>query len=216
MNVEVLEKKRFLFITGIEGSGTTMMLKILDALQGVAVLGGNYHTPELSGQAAIINDATERMWNSEVPVTDEQKETCLSKIRNISIPDKYSTVVYKRSFPFIDRVHFPILEDIRRVSKDFKLLVMRRSLEANTRSILRRQFESDNGEAQERTRRAHSMLSDQLSAWDYGRWMEIAYEDIIDENRKGDILTEFAGFIEISPTLLIVQGKNITGPTIGK
>lgn len=208
----ILASSNFLFVTGIEGSGTTMMLKLLNALDEVAVLGGNYWSPSLAELAGRLNSLTEALWGPELVGRPSDREAIVDQIRALEIPAGYTHVVHKRSFPFLDSQHVPVLEEARSFAEQCGLLVMRRMLDANTRSILRRGFERETVKAQQRTYMAHAHLERQLAKLDTP-WMEIAYEDIIDTAKKPVILSNLALRFALDQQAVLAQAELITGPT---
>lgn len=212
MKTVPLETTDFLFITGVEGSGTTMMLKLLDSLPDIAVLGGNYWTPELASEASHFNALTEQLWNRKAPPNDIEREEIFQDIRHFPVPGNARLVVHKRSCPFLDPFHLPDLSDVARFTPHARLLVMRRDPDANTRSILRRGFEKEKERATARTGMALQALDTQLKDNPVPT-MQIYYEEIISPEKKAAILRNLAGFLGLDPMSLAAKADMITGPT---
>lgn len=76
-----LSSKTFIFVTGVEGSGTTMLLKVLDNLEECVAMGGNYFPQYVSDSAKHLNSLTQKLWSYPPPIL-ETKLTVKQKIRN--------------------------------------------------------------------------------------------------------------------------------------
>ena len=190
-----------------------MMLRLLDAVDGIAVLGGNYWAEDLEKEAQTLNALTQRLWNQKSPCSPQEKEEIIRKIQGLELPARYKLVVHKRSFPFLDMDHFPHIVDCFRFSADVRILNMRRDHAANTRSILRREFETDRERAAKRTDAAVERLSKELVGLEPGCVLNIDYEDIIDTEKKNNLLEEIACHIGLEPEDLSRFSHVITGPT---
>lgn len=212
-HIKKLKETNFLFITGIEGSGTTMMLKLLDAVAEVAVLGGNYWTPELGKEAHALNKLTAKLWNEKKICSRAEKKEIFEKIRELELPSHYTHVVHKRSFPFLDTNHFPHLVDCKKMARFCRILNMRRDHAANSRSILRRGFESDNEMAAMRTETAVKRLEIELEALGIDGIMHIDYESVIDIYHKDKLLGKLADLLDLDSSMLKRNAHIITEPT---
>lgn len=62
-----LSSKKFVFITGVEGSGTTMLLKVLDNLEECVAMGGNYFPQYVYNSAEQLNSLTKKLWSYPPP-----------------------------------------------------------------------------------------------------------------------------------------------------
>ncbi len=211
-NESLLKDKTFIFITGVEGSGTTMMLKIFDSINNTAVLGGNYWSPSLSPIAAKINSLTEKLWNTKLTISSEEKRDLIQNIQSLSIPSRISHIIYKRSFPFLDKYHYPIISDIKCFSKKTKLIVMNRDIEDNTSSILRRKFETDSQIALDRSVSAYNLLHQQLENHN-DSYLNISYEEIIQEKHKTCLLSLITDYSNLENSCITNMAKIIETPT---
>lgn len=208
----ILLNKTFLFITGVEGSGTTMMLKVLDTLDNIAVLGGNYWSPDLQPLAEQFNVLTERLWNKTHQLAHAEKKRIIQDINTLPIPPQYSHVVHKRSFPFLDEHHWPSLTDAKNFATDTKILIMQRNIMDNTQSILRRGFESNPGIAHRRSVSGYNLLELQKNKH-LSSCLFFSYEDIIDRNIKENLLLHLATYINLPDANLHKMAKIISNPT---
>ncbi len=215
MSMGKLSELDYVFITGIEGSGTTMMLKLLDSMDNMAILGGNYWSPRLKYEADTLNGLTQRLWDDREVMSVEDRIDVIREIRELELPSDYTHVVHKRSFPFLDLFHFPNLIDCFEMSSCCKVLAMTRGLEASSRSILRRKFVADKEGASQRVVEAVRRIDKELSMIDGEYIMPISYEDIIDAERKPGILRDLADFIAIDSELLETHCGVITRPGMG-
>jgi hypothetical protein len=122
-------------------------------------------------------------------------------------------VIHKRSYPFFSRNFYPELEDICSFAENTKIIVMRRHFKECVVSILRRNFESDIDSAIERIGEGFHMLTSQLINYKLPNIIEINYDDILETNKKEDILDSLETFLEIRKGDLIKQKGMITSPS---
>jgi hypothetical protein len=207
-----LNSKSLIFITGVEGSGTTMLLRMLNELPGYASLGGNFFDPGQEAIAARLNDLTGRLWR--IPyLAGQRRNLLLDEIRNCELPDHVSHVVYKRSFPFLDARHYPCLRDVFLIAESARIIIIKRAIDANARSILRRGFESDLAAATRRSREAVRRLHEQAIALPGDRVLDLTYEHLIDAARKAAEVSRLAAFLGLPAPELLALARMITGPT---
>lgn len=205
-----LSTKKFVFITGVEGSGTTMLLKLLSKVNGFVALGGNYCTPGWNKQSAKLNMYTQQLWRYPHQRSLYTKMLLLSKIRRLPLSQQISCVVYKRSYPFIDQQHYPLLKDIMKFSNCVKLIVIHRNLSENANSIRRRGFEPDIERARQRAKKGNAILNTQLEKW--SGEIQISYENLI-AKQKEQLLHKLELFLDLPNNSLKNHRDFITGPT---
>jgi adenylate kinase len=212
MTESLLTSKTLVFITGIEGSGTTLLLRLLNELPGYVALGGNFFDPCYARVAARLNQLTERLWRLPYP-TGHERESLLARVSETELPDEITHVILKRSFPFLDIHHFPHLPDVPLMASSARIIAIRRSIAANERSILRRRFEDERSAAIWRSREAAKRLAQQLQAIPRGEIHDLSYEHLIEPRRKAAELSRLAAFLGLPARDLQALGHMITGPT---
>ena len=131
----------FLFIAGIEGSGTSLILQLLDNISGFTCLGGNYVSPGFKETGVLMNQLTKALWKLPRVLKAERSEL-IEKINEIEVGDT-NTVVYKRSYPFSSIDYMPELNDVTALGRSSEIVLMRRHFFDNVNSILRRGFETE-------------------------------------------------------------------------
>lgn len=204
---------RVIFIAGIEGSGTTMMLELLDRLEGFASLGGQYISAGFEERGRQLNQLTARLW--KLPgLSAAEKTPILREINAIDVGGIH-TVVYKRSTPFQDARYMPHLADLAALGSSRKLIIVRRHFFDNVNSILRRGFEQDVDAALDRIGAAYRHLYMQVRRLpELGlQQLTLDYEKLIDPDGKRHQLARLAPFLDCSPDELIAAGALITQPT---
>jgi hypothetical protein len=146
----------FIFIAGVEGSGTSLILQLLDHVDGFTCLGGNYVSKnyELIGQS--MNEITNQLW-SLPRLPKDKRPLLIDQINDIDI-NRESILVYKRSYPFTNASSIPDLRDVTELGKNSRIILMRRHFFDNVNSILRRGFETDIDRALDRIALGYSHL----------------------------------------------------------
>ncbi len=129
-----------LFIAGVEGSGTTITLKLLETLPGHVCLGGKYITKGLEKPGKKLNKLSRKFWRLPRR-SDRRRNKWLLQASEIELPDTVNTVIYKRSYPFSRPCFVPDIHDLASMGKSFKVILVRRHLFDNVNSIIRRGFE---------------------------------------------------------------------------
>src|SRR5262249_423825 len=145
--------KRFIFIGGAEGSGTTLLLRLLSSPNCCASLGGNYQKlpdfPVAKQLAAEFVAANNLVWDRRLSF--EERETGRRKWRLamdhiLAAPAFAGTshYLFKRSFPFRlpHGSYSPDLWDVLELWPDVRILVVYRDPRAATYSAFRRRFDS--------------------------------------------------------------------------
>lgn len=128
--------KRFIFIVGTPGSGTTLVLKLLSHLPNAIGLGGNYQTVQHQN-LVDLNEITLNLWDTSVPKRECYKKELKAKIEQIMRYYDKELFVYKRSCPFasVDRFS-PSLHDITQIPNS-SIIWVSRSMLASTWSFSR-------------------------------------------------------------------------------
>jgi len=168
-------KKRLLFLAGAEGSGTTMLLRLLAAPPRCAAIGGNYFklpdTPSARPLADAFNTANARLWDRRQDLTGEVAafSECQEALMAIAASDAYAeaeVLVAKRSFPFGgegDR-YSPDLWQVLGMLPKTRVVAIYREPCAATFSALRRGFDTDLSRLARRCAEQLTWLAAQLRA----------------------------------------------------
>ncbi len=98
--MKTIKDCEFLFIAGVEGSGTTITLKLLETLPNHVCLGGKYITDGFSKPGKKLNKLSRKFWHFP-RYSDKRRNKWLQKASVIEVPDTVKTVIYKRSYPFV-------------------------------------------------------------------------------------------------------------------
>jgi len=138
--MKTIKDCEFLFIAGVEGSGTTITLKLLEMLPGHVCLGGKYISEGLKKPGKKLNKLSRKFWHLPRR-SDKRREKWLIEANAIEVPDSVNTVIYKRSYPFSRTRFVPDLLDLPEIGSSFKIILVRRHLFDNVNSIIRRGFE---------------------------------------------------------------------------
>jgi len=149
-----LDTKTFLFIAGAEGSGTSVLRRLLTAPGCCASLGENFSKlpdhPEARRLFAEFVDASARLWDRTAPLSAHLKARCdwNSAAEQIGLSPAFSDrthLVLKRSFPFgvPHGVGSPDLWDVLDLFAATRIVVIYREPCAAVYSAFRRGFDSD-------------------------------------------------------------------------
>jgi hypothetical protein len=204
---------RVLFIAGVEGSGTTLMLKLFDKIPGYASLGGNYFSEGYQDTGARLNELTEKLWRLPRPSAQKHREI-LTSINNLTVEKDINTIVYKRSYPFSGPSFIPHLEDIPLICKDHRIILMRRHFFENVNSILRRNFEDSIDNALSRISLGYQNLYKQIHSLTKSseEFLTIDYQRLVDANSKQSEITQIIGFLDLPPRYLDTWSQMIGKP----
>jgi hypothetical protein len=197
---DILYNKTFVFIAGIEGSGTTMFLEILSQPEFAAALGGLYWTPGYKRQRRYIRRATEDIWNITLSREQRTVQKRRAYIQRIGIPRNITHVIFKRSFPFGDKKHFPHLPDICDFASKVKIVVVTRPLQSCVASIMRRGFTSSIEEAAERIKQGSVHLRKGLESIGRDVYDVFSYHDFVSQPHL--CLERLERFLEYPPGVL--------------
>lgn len=210
--VQALSNKTFIFIAGVEGSGTTIVLKLLSQVDHAIALGGNYFTPGYENPSKQLNALTQQLWHYPHELALPAKRALIEEIRSIELVKDIQSIVYKRSYPFSNPNYYPDLRDVLAFSDNRKFIIMRRDIRDNARSMLRRGFESSFDKALVRAKNAEALLAQQLASMDSQCYIELQYEALISSS-KNEELKRLEQFLSFAPDLLVAHNTMITGPT---
>jgi hypothetical protein len=163
----LLETKTLIFIAGAEGSGTSVLRRLLAAPDCCASLGQNFSKlpdhPEARRLFAEFVDASARLWDRTAPLSARLKARCdwHSAAERIGVSRVFSDrthLVLKRSFPFgvPHGIGSPDLWDVLDLFADTRIVVIYREPCAAVYSAFRRGFDSD-------LRRLAVMCAEQLT-----------------------------------------------------
>jgi hypothetical protein len=145
--------KRFVFIGGTEGSGTTLLRRLLAAPSCCASLGRDIAKlsdhPDALPLFQAFEAANERLWDRLLPLPLHEKAredfhcAAAAMLRSPAFA-ACSHFIFKRSFPFGggDR-HRPDLFDVVALAAESRIVLIYRDPCAATYSALRRGFDTD-------------------------------------------------------------------------
>ncbi|HTJ64759.1 MAG TPA: sulfotransferase [Alphaproteobacteria bacterium] len=148
------DAKRLIFIAGAEGSGTTLLLRLLAGPATCVALGGNYRKIPVGAAAealaAAFDVANQRAWDRTLSIADHEKALAdWRRAADAIAASPYfadrSRLIYKRSYPFgTPRGRFsPVLADVADQFEDSRIVAIYRDPRAASYSALRRGFDTD-------------------------------------------------------------------------
>ena len=189
--------KRFLFIAGVEGSGTTLLSRILASPPQCASLGGlHVKTPpgaDAERMVEAFQDANKRASDRGAALDEYQaaSQNWCEAMADLNASPTFaaiSTLVFKRSFPFgSPRSKLdpgprwtPDLWDCLALTPDSRVVAIYRNPCAATYSCLRRGFDSDLRRLAVICAEQLTWLSAQIAAIGPERAIVIGYEDLCD------------------------------------
>ena len=178
-NKDRLYNKTFIFIAGVEGSGTTMLLEFLAQPSFAVSLGGLYVSPGYKRHRKKIRAASGYFWDITEKRTPQEIEEKKEIIRNIKIPKNITHLVFKRSFPFGEVKNLPNLVDVLDFAHKVKIVVIDRSLKSCVASIRRREFTPSIEESAQRIKKGRIHLEQGLANIDKKYYEVFSYEDFI-------------------------------------
>lgn len=144
-----MASKRLIFITGVEGTGTTLALRLLSSAPTSAAIGGNHFDlpddPRAAALASAFAAATKTLWDRErAPGTDDAARMRVRRDFDTMVGSPafadIDTFVFKRSAPFgrpRDR-YLPNPADMLDLSPATRIIVMYRDPRAAAYSSIRR------------------------------------------------------------------------------
>ena len=175
------QSRKLIFIGGVEGSGTTVLLRLLSAPDGCASLGGNFQKlpnhPDAKSLADSFMAANSRVWDRKLSFEEHEKSrqdwrTAMDCILTASSYAETVRFVFKRSFPFANPrdQYTPDLWDIFALFPDCRIVLIYRDPRAATYSAFRRKFDTD-------IRRLAVVCNEQLT-WLAGQVRAIGLEQV--------------------------------------
>jgi hypothetical protein len=152
--VETKKSVHFIFIAGAEGSGTTLMSRLLAAPKTAASLGGLYVKTPQSEEASRLTEEFQSVnylvWDRKASFGEnrEARRKWRAVWERILCSTAFAGTthfVFKRSFPFgIPRERYvPYLQDVDEMVGNVQFVVMYRDPRASSYSTLRRGFDKD-------------------------------------------------------------------------
>jgi Sulfotransferase family len=146
--------KRLIFIGGAEGSGTTLLLRLLSVPDVCVSLGGNLLKvpahPDAGPLAHAFEDANRRLWNRKLSRSDHERarrdwHAATEQILGSPAFLRQTHLIFKRSFPFaLPRDQYtPDIWDTLDLLSGTRIAIIYRDPCAATFSTLRRGFDSD-------------------------------------------------------------------------
>lgn len=175
------DQRKFIFIGGAEGSGTTVLLRLLSTPPGGTSLGGNYtklpDDPAARPLTAAFDAANRQLWDRKASLTDHEAgrarwyETLEAILDSEAFADT-SRFFFKRSFPFaMPRDQYaPDLWDVYDLWPEAQVITIYRDPRAAAYSAFRRGFDTD-------IRRLAVVCSEQLT-WLAGQIRAIGRERV--------------------------------------
>ena len=153
MSMPAPSAKRFIFISGAEGSGTTLLRRLLASPPGCASLGRDIAKlpdhPDARPLFQAFENANQRLWDRLLPLPqhEQARRDCYGAAAVMAKAPAFaetSHFVFKRSSPFGggDR-HRPDLLDVIGLPADSRIVLIYRDPCAATYSALRRGFDAD-------------------------------------------------------------------------
>lgn len=210
--MDTLRDTHLIFVTGPEGSGTTMLLRFLSRPEGAVALGGSYASFGYDEQRGMINAITLRLWDTSIAIRSDEREKKKKAIQNIRIPDGVSHVVYKRSFPFAHPHCFPRLGDVCDLSSDVQIVVAGRDPAACAASTYRQGHAKTIEEAAQRIRKGVERLSSELAQIESRLFRVVSYERAVSDPRS--YTGELEEFLRFPEGALQRHARHIAKPSV--
>jgi Sulfotransferase family len=182
--LRLMSAKKFIFISGAEGSGTRLLRRILAAPSGCASHGHQIaklpNHPDAGPLFLAFEAANERLWDLMLPPAAHERagqdfSGAADAMMNSPAFADTTHFVFKRSSPFGggDR-HRPDLLDVVRLPNS-RMVIIYRDPCAATYSALRRGFDSDLGRLALRCAEHLTLLASQTRSIDPERLLVISY-----------------------------------------
>jgi hypothetical protein len=142
------------FIAGVEGSGTTLLQRLLSLPNVCSSLGGMYFKLPSHPEAEILSrefaGCSRRLWDRKASLADHEKArqdiltATNALLSSVAFADQ-SHLIFKRSFPFGQPhgQYVPDIWDMLDLGLETRVIVVYRDPCAATYSALRRGFDTD-------------------------------------------------------------------------
>jgi hypothetical protein len=194
---------RFVFLVGAQGSGTTLLIRMLSRPAAALALGGNYVTiprndPEAFSLVEQFDEANAALWDRKAgherhAELRQQLRRIVDRLLGLPRYAGVSHVLYKRSAPFFggDRYR-PDLADLVDAFADLRVIAIYRDPRAATCSALRRGYADNLRQCALISEEQLTYLAAQLATLDQERWRVVGYEALCAQPRP--LLTELAAF----------------------
>jgi hypothetical protein len=196
---------RFIFIVGAQGSGTTLLARVLSSPACALALGGNYVTiPRTDSEAFTLveqfDEANAALWDRKggherLAELRRELRRIVESLLRLPRYAAVSHVLYKRSAPFFggDRYR-PDLADLLATFPDLRVIAVYRDPRPATCSALRRGYAENLKQCAVISEEQLTYLAAQLATLDPERWRVISYERLCAEpNASLDRLAAFCG-----------------------
>jgi hypothetical protein len=207
----LMQGRRFFFIAGAEGSGTTLLLRLLSSPPHCCSLGGNFlkipdvqEARELATQFIQNNNAA---WDTSLSFAEHdaavrQFGATLAEILRSPHFSGQTHFFFKRSFPFATpKGRFtPDLWDLENLLPGTRYIAIYREPRAACFSALRRGFDTDLRRLAVMCSAQLTALAAQMRALDGARRRVIAYQQLCEQPLQ--VLGDLARFCELSPESL--------------
>jgi hypothetical protein len=146
--------KKLIFIGGAEGSGTTLLLRLLSVPDVCASLGGNFikipDHPDARALVEAFEDANRRLWDRKLSRSDHEQarydwQMVTEQILDSPAFSGQTHLIFKRSFPFAQPrdQYTPDIWDTLELLPDTHIAIIYRDPCAATFSAFRRGFDSE-------------------------------------------------------------------------
>jgi hypothetical protein len=199
--------RTILFLSGAEGSGTTMLARILSNAGQVMTISGKHHTitREADREAFKLlkrfNRMTKFLWDRRGTVENhlQAKKKMVEVIKDFAALERYQHITHfllKRSAPFYkgDRYR-PDAADVLDLFPDVRMIMTYRDPRASTFSALRRGFAGNLREAAVVCEEQLTYISAQLATLSTAQYRVIPYEAFCASPEKfTPDLAAFCGF----------------------
>ena len=209
--------KRFIFLGGAEGSGTTLLLRLLSAPTTCTSLGGNYFKipehPAAKPLTDAFNAAHADLSDRSLPLAEHLAARAAWHAATDAICaspafSEHDVLVFKRSFPFgaDGDLRTPDLWQAVDLIADTRIVVIYRDPCASSYSALRRGFDTDLRRLALRCAQQLTWLAGQLQAIGPGVARVVNYAGLC-KSPEG-ILARLAAFCDLPATALQAAAVN--------